>query len=462
MGTQIRPQPGPQSKFLSSSADITVYGGAAGGGKTWGLLMEPVRHKDVPGFGAVVFRRTYPQIMAQGGLWDASAKVYPLAGAVPRVSDCEWRFPSGARVKFAHLQHEKNIFDWQGSEIPLIEFDELTHFTEQQFFYLLSRNRSMCGVRPYVRATCNPDADSWVAELLAWWIDQETGQPVADRAGVLRWFVRINDRLEWADSRGELEARYPDIPPKSVSFVPAKLSDNQALMAADPGYLANLLALPMVDRERLLGGNWKIKPAAGLIFNRAWFKVVEASPVEASRCRYWDKAGTAEGGDWTAGVKMARDFNGIYYVEHVVRGQWSSMHRNQVMQETARQDGPSCCQKVEQEGGSGGKESAEISVRELAGYDVRAERVTGDKLTRARPFSAQAEAGNVRIVSGEWNAVYLDELHAFPTGKHDDQVDGSSGAFNHLALGSAQPWDTTVPDNLKGPLADAPEGVFLS
>ncbi|MFS6779604.1 terminase large subunit domain-containing protein, partial [Staphylococcus aureus] len=128
-----------------------------------------------------------------------------------------------------------------------------------------SRNRSTCGVRPYVRATTNPDADSWVAEFISWWIDQKTGYAIPERSGVLRWFVRIGDNIIWADHPEELEmytmpgpgGEEVPIPAKSVTFISSKLTDNKILMAADPGYMANLMSLPLVERERLLGGNWK-------------------------------------------------------------------------------------------------------------------------------------------------------------------------------------------------------------
>jgi len=420
--------------FLQSPADIAIYGGGAGGGKSYSLLLEPLYHKDNPNFSAVFFRRTSPQITLPGGLWDQSTKIYPQTGAVPTVGNLRWKFPSGSTVRFSHLQHDKNIFDFQGSELPLIIFDELTHFSADQFWYLLSRNRSMCGVKPYVRASCNPDADSWVAKLLSWWIDTDGGLPINDRAGKLRWFVRVNDRLEWADSKKELAEKYPSIPAKSLTFIPAKLTDNPALLAADPGYLANLLVLPMVERERLLGGNWKIRPAAGLVFNRAWFQIVPVAPSYARRrVRAWDKASTPGAGDWTCGVLISVGDDGIYWIESVIRGQWSAAERNRIIQQTAQMDGPETEIWIEQEGGSGGKESAEISVRELVGFSVHTDRVTGDKLTRARPFAAQCEAGNVRIVAGEWNDAYLDELHGFPERKSDDQVDASSLGFNKLA-----------------------------
>jgi len=281
----IRPQEGPQTTFLASPADIAIYGGAAGGGKTWALLMEPLRHVSNKDFGAVFFRRSTVQVRNEGGLWDESAKVYPLLSAEPREHVLDWRFPSGATVAFAHLEHDKTVLNWQGAQIPLICFDELTHFSPSQFWYMVSRNRSTCGVRPYIRATCNPDADSWVAGFIAWWIDQATGLPIPERAGKLRWFVRINDELKWADAPAELE-QYRDangqpIPPKSATFIPARLTDNTALMAADPGYLANLMALPTVERERLLGGNWKIRNTQALVFTN-WTVQEFETPANAT------------------------------------------------------------------------------------------------------------------------------------------------------------------------------------
>jgi hypothetical protein len=273
----VGPQPGPQEQFLATPADIAIYGGAAGGGKSWALLLEPLRHKHNPNFGAVIFRRTSVQIRNEGALWDESRKLYPNAGGVPHAGDLWWGFPSGASVAFAHLQHEDTVLDWQGSQIPLICFDELTHFEQSQFWYLVSRNRTTCGVRPYIRATCNPDVDSWVAELIAWWIDQDTGYPIPERAGVLRWFVRVGDDIKWgdapADLAGWLDPTGKPIPPKSLTFVPSKLTDNRILMDADPGYVASLMALPLVERERLLGGNWKIRWQGNALYTMDCFLV---------------------------------------------------------------------------------------------------------------------------------------------------------------------------------------------
>jgi hypothetical protein len=246
----------PSKTYLAGRSFIPTH-------NSWALLMEPLKHLDNPHFGAVIFRRTSVQIRNEGGLWDESKKIYPLRNGSPREHDLWWGFPSGASITFAHLEHDKTVLDWHGSQVPLLLFDELTHLTSYQFWYMLSRNRSMSGVKPYVRATCNPDADSWVADLIGWWIDQDTGYPIPERDGLVRWFVRVGNELKWADNREDLaEYTLPSgepIPPKSLTFIAARLSDNPALMKANPEYEANLLALNSVERERLLMGNWKIR-----------------------------------------------------------------------------------------------------------------------------------------------------------------------------------------------------------
>lgn len=440
---RIEAQVGPQRTFQRTPADIAIYGGAAGGGKSFALLMEPLRHIGVSDFGCVIFRRTNVQVKNEGGLWDESMKLYPHAQAKPITHELWWKFPKGTSVAFAHLEYDKTVLDWQGSQIPLIEFDELTHFSEYQFFYMLSRNRSTCGVRPYVRASCNPDPDSWVARFISWWIDQETGYAIPERSGVLRWFVRIGDQIVWADEPEELLGYTnpidgESIPPKSVTFVPSKLSDNKALMAADPGYVANLMALDTVERARLMDGNWKVRKAGGM-FKREWFEIVDAIPSGAARIRSWDFASTeaklkGKPPDWTAGVKLARPSNGVFYVENVSRAQEASHDVETRVLNTASQDGTSCRVTIPKDPAQAGTYQADTYIKKLAGYDVAAIPPTGDKETRARPAAAQAAAGNLKLLRGDWNQAFIDELCAFPNGANDDQVDGLSDALNDLAL----------------------------
>ena len=447
--TTIKPQPGKQTDFLASSADIAIYGGGAGGGKTWGLLMEPLRHIGNPQFGAVFFRRSTVQIRNEGGLWDESAILYPQLGADPKEHELWWKFPSGAAVSFAHLEHDKTRFNYQGAQIPLICFDELTHFTPTQFWYMVSRNRSMCGVRPYIRATCNPDADSWVAGLISWWINQETGLPIPERSGLIRWFVRVGEDLKWADSREEL-AQYlmPDgtpIPPKSLTFIPALLSDNLALMAADPGYMASLLALPLVERERLLGGNWKIRPAAGLYFQRSWCRVVDAVPAGTVFGVGYDLAATpptAENPDpdATSRTKIGRTPDGRYIVAHNNRVRETPAGVERFILNNASQDGKLVTISLPQDPGQAGKSQVKALTLMLSGYTVRSSTETGDKITRFGPFSAQAEAGNVDVLRGDWNEAWFSALEGFPVAKHDDDADSTSRAFSVVALEVKAGW----------------------
>lgn len=233
--------------------------------------MEPLRHKDVKGFGSVIFRRTSPQIKNEGGLWDTSMDIFTHVGARPVESAMEWNFNENVKLKFSHLEYEKNVHDWQGSQIPLIGFDELCHFSKKMFFYMLSRNRSVCGVRPYVRATCNPDPDSWVAEFISWWIDQETGFPIPERSGVLRYFVVDGDGYIWGDTREEVIDKAwhilkevveksgidPNVFVKSVTFIGGDIYGNKELLKSDPSYLGNLLAQDKDTQSALLHGNWK-------------------------------------------------------------------------------------------------------------------------------------------------------------------------------------------------------------
>jgi len=443
--TEIRPQP-KQIQFLSTSADVAFYGGSAGGGKSWSLLMEPLRHIANGRFGAVIFRRTYPQVTNEGGLWDQSTRLYPYAGAKPKQGDLTWVFPSGAKFKFAHLQHETSVLDWQGSEIPYMGFDELTHFTEKQFFYMLSRNRSTCGIRPYVRAGMNPDADSWVSKFIEWWID-DNGFAISERGGVIRWFIRHDGVIRWGDTPEELKQQYgDDVLPKSFTFVPATIHDNQQLLRVDPGYLANLQALSLVERQRLLDGNWKVRPEAGKVFNRDWFEIVDAHqiPKDGVECRSFDFAASVkelEGDDpdYTADVKI-RKFNNTYYIMDCRQVRKAPADIDNLVKQTVKNDVALIHNtpirymvRWEIEPGSAGlRENWRLSTL-LDGYDCGGVRPTGDKLTRAKPLAAQAEVGNVKLLRGAWNEEFLTHMHHQPDWTHDDIMDAASGAYNELS-----------------------------
>jgi predicted phage terminase large subunit-like protein len=178
-------------------------------------------------------------------------------------------------------------------------------------------------------------------------------------------------------------------------------------------------------------------PAGGGLFHRAWFTIVDGGAADrvVRRCRFWDCAATEGGGDWTVGVLLGETAATQYYVEDVVRGQWSASDVDRIMRQTAERDGPRVRIREEQEPGSAGKAVVTAHLRLLTGFDYKGVPAAGEKTTRWRPLAAQAEPGHVFVVRGAWNAEWLDELTMAPFGKHDDQVDATAGAFSELALG---------------------------
>lgn len=453
MARIVKPQPGPQTAFMATPANVCIYGGAAGGGKSYGLLMSALRYKNVPGFGCTIFRRNFNQIFSQGGLWDESMKIYQgIRGADPKFARGQWWFRNAegdivSKVTFAHIERDEDVHKWQGSQICEIGFDELTHFSEKTFFYMLSRNRSTCGVEPFIRATCNPDADSWVAKFIDWWIDPDTGYPIPERSGKLRWFIRRDEILYWANTKQELwkqfDLKTPEekAEPRSVTFIMSKLEDNQELLKVNPGYMANLKAMSVIERERLLHGNWKIKAAAGLFFKRSqvgdYLSFVPDDVIEWVRC--WDLAATekTENGDpaFTAGVLMGKRKNGRYIVADVVNKQMSAADVRQTIKHTAQQDIAKYKRvkiRLPKDPGQAGKEQAESYIKFLAGFNVVTIAETGSKEARAEPMAAQWQAGNFDILTGPWNEEYLQQLENFPDSKFKDMVDASANAFTEL------------------------------
>src|SRR5690606_17216994 len=439
MGTvrRIKPQEGPQTQFFKTNADLVIYGGSAGGGKTYALLMEALWHHDVQGYNAVIFRKNANQVRNPGGLWDNSCELFYDFGGYARETVLEWSFDSGAIIKFAHLDTEKDKYSWQGSQICFIGFDELTHFSWGQFVYMLSRNRSICGIRPYIRATTNPDPDSWVRNFVDWWIDSKTGYAIKERSGVIRWFIVQGDETIWADSKEELQERFEGCLPKSVSFIASNIFDNQILLDKNPEYLANLKALPKFEREQLLNGNWNIRPTSGMLFQRGHFEVVNAVPKNTKKVRYWDRAATKKtetnDPDYTVGLKLEQDSNGLLYITDIIRIQDTPLIVQKTIRNTATQDGLNVRIGIEQDPGQAGVSEADYLVRHLSGFPVKTYKATKDKITRSLPISSQCEAGNVKVIKASWNEDFFKELENFPESSHDDIVDALSGAFLMLS-----------------------------
>lgn len=356
----------------------------------------------------------------------------------------KWEFGSKrpAKVQFSGIELEKDLEDYKGSQVPLIIFDELTGFTSKMFWYLLSRNRSGTGVNPYIRATCNPISEGWVRELVDWWINPDTGFPIEERCGVIRWFVRRGEDIHWYDSKEEAEKIWgEDAMPKSFTFVNATVKDNKKI---DPAYEANLKALTRVEREALYLGSWNVKANAGTYFQKVWCEFVEPGdvPPAKSEMRAWDTASTEPSEvnpdpDYTAGVKMRLGTDGYYYIMHCVRDRKRPDGVKKMMRKHAENDGLKCVAGIPMDAGGAGVAVFQDHAKNLAGFKFKKCKTTKSKLERFEPFSAAAEAGLVKIVKGSWNDEYIRELENFVgDGKgHDDMVDATSDCFNNLSGG---------------------------
>lgn len=369
--------------------------------------MAALQHVDRSGYAALILRRTYKDLALSGAIMDR-AKEWLIAQRVHwNENDKVFTFPSGATLTFGYLDTEQDKYRYQGAEFQFIGFDELTQFTEAQYSYLLSRLRrtvTLGDVPLRMRSAGNPGGigNDWV------------------------------------------KARFIDSGPERP-FIPAKLEDNPHLDQA--AYRASLAGLDDVTRAQLEHGDWNVAPA-GDLFSRDWFRLQTDPYTPELRIRAWDLAATSGAGDWTVGVRMAKTEAGTFIVEDVVRGQWDVGTRDQRILHTAQRDGHDVTVVLEEEGGSSGKSQTLSLTRLLAGYTVQGERPTGPKDVRARPFASQVQVANARYLPGGWNSVWINELVAFPTGAHDDQVDATSAAFNALASSAVAPfaWKTQDPE----------------
>jgi len=393
-----------QKVFLRTYSIEALYGGAAGGGKSSALLMAALQYVDVPGYSAILFRRTFADLSLPGALMDRFRTWADMH------DDIHWNnnsfiatFPSGARVTFGYLNNTGDYLRYKGSEFQFIGMDEVTEIRESDYRYLFSRLR-----RP------------------------ATG-PLASVP--LRMRCASNPAPNWVRQRFIVEGME-----KGRIFVPARLTDNPGIDV--DSYRQALSALDPVERRRLEEGDWW-STTLGSMFDRTLVVIVDNDelPVTTSSARvvrFWDLAATEPSQsmpdpDWTVGTLMMFD-QGIAHILDVRKKRVKADKVEQFVAQTAHEDGVTVPIRMEQEPGSSGKAVIDQFARYvLPGFDFGAIRSSGDKITRARPFAAALANGNVRAVRGVWLGDWLDELSAFPeSAPHDDQVDSATGAFNYL------------------------------
>lgn len=399
-----------QAAFLLLNCKEAFYGGAAGGGKSDALLMCGLQYVDVRGYSGIIFRKTYADLVKPGALIDR-AKEWLLKWPDVRWSEKEKKFEFFdsnkmliSTLQFGYLENSNDKYNYQGGEYQFIGFDELTHIDASSYRYMFSRLRRLKGVDiPLrVRGASNPPDD-----------DQGT----------------------WVKERFIDEG-----PSKGRVFIPAGMDDNPYLDIEE--YEKSLEELDPVTRARLRDGNWTIL-RKGNMFKRSWFQSVTELPPYRKKCRWWDMAATDEekakrrnrsdDPDYTVGFLLSY-WDGVFYIEDIIRERLSPEKTQTLQQSTARNDGFDVLIREEQEPGSSGITLCDIKARTIfQGYAYEAIKSTGDKTTRAAAASAAAERGQIKYLASCRNIEeFFNEAESFPGGIHDDMVDGLSGSFTTL------------------------------
>ena len=427
----LKPQPGPQEQYLASRAFFTLFGGARGGGKTFGAGLDMHRHVTVPRYRGCVIRRLYPDMRALGGVWETMSEMSRALGARVRESPLDARWPNGAVLTFRNLQYDADIERLRSSQFDRVHLEECDELTEAMFWGLIQCMRAgPAGLKPRMRANCNPvvSRDHWLAKFVEPYLTQD-GYPNPAMSGVVRWFKRDDDNgIAWTTE--------DDPDGMSFTFIPSTLRDNVALTERDPAYERNLRNLTSWERERMLGGKWFSAPVGGML-NRGMFKVLDARPVGVRWVRYWDHAATEPTAkrpepDWTVGSLVGIK-DGVLIIADQVAFREGPARKREYMRNTADADGAEIEIVLEQEPGSAGIETfADYQTRVLEGYTVYPDRVSANKHERANPWLAWLQSGNVAVVRGAWNARLMDWIEQYPGGKMDG-IDSISGGFARLS-----------------------------
>ncbi len=403
-----------------------LFGGAAGGGKSEGILSAAGQYVDVPNYSALIFRRTFRDLALPGALMSRSKQWWNATDARYDSQNYKWTFPSGATLQFGYMEHEGDWLRYQSSEFQFIGFDELTQFPEEAYLYMFSRLRRLRGsnVPIRMRGATNPGGPGH----------------------------------QWVKKRWNLPSgRTHD---KNRVFVPSRLEDNPHLDQVI--YEKSMEQLSQVTFAQLRQGDWDAQAFGGKM-DPAWFQVIDRSDVPdpvywERQVRHWDLASTRKteensDPDWTAGGRVVRisrlptrtlerlkDLGSeippppYWVILHVARTRDDAGGVEEFVSAHANSDGRAIPVSIEQERGSSGKLLIESYKRHvLPGFRVFRLWASGDKETRARPLAARAREGRVFIVDGPWVEPFLDEVGLFGTKDvHDDQIDAVSGAFEQL------------------------------
>lgn len=387
-----------QAVFLQLPQIESLYGGAAGGGKSDALFMAALQYVHKPGYNALLVRKTFQQLSKPEALIPRSHEWLANTDASWNGTEKKWTFPTGSTLSFGYLKSDLDKYNYQGAAFQFIGFDEVVDFPEDDYRFLFGRLRRLedSDIPLRMRSACNP----------------------------------IGPGMQW------VKRRFVDYKGPDRSFVSASLYDNPHL--DKEAYERALAQLPPAVARALRDGVWDLS-GTGEVFNKENFHV--ARHVEGrivAMVRFWDLAGTEENPnntdpDWTSGTLMALTEDGRLWILDVALCRRNPAGVEKLVKHCAELDGKRVPVRFEMEPGQSGKSQVSYYARHvLLGWDVDGIRPSGDKVVRAAPLSAQVRQGNVYLVRGDWNGDLLDQAHAFPNVDHDDIVDSMTGAFNFL------------------------------
>lgn len=447
-----------QFDFMWSDTDITVFGGAAGSGKSYVGICRFLRFIEEPEYIGYIIRKTASSLRT--GAFETAKKIFKAACPEVKVNQNEmsFRFPSGCRIYMKGMDGQQGFDFFQGQEISGAMIDEATHLSAEEVSWILTRLRTNSSAKPTAWLTLNPDPNSFMLDWVEWYLHPKKtyitedngitfdigGRPDQEKNGTIRWFYVINGLYVWDTDRDRLVEKYKDSVeeeqlPMSFRFIGATYKDNPMI---DRKYVSDLLNKSRIEKERLVMGNWLVRPEGSGLWSNDWCKKIKTFPHNedpddeiVKRVRCWDLAYTEphEGNldpDYTVGVLMAQTKKGYYIVEHVVRAQLKVGKLYRYIADVALKDCDmyGVIPQILPEDPASGKATFAFAREYLMSSGVPAvSKVSGsnqrNKVERFKNFAAASENGAVYIMESDWNDVYFTELEAFDgtrNVRHDD------------------------------------------
>jgi len=474
---ELKAQPGPQSQFMEikDNVPLVFYGGSAGGGKSWSLLVHALQFVDCPRFYGVFFRKTVKQL--ERTLWKEAKKIYGpflryqsgtkkgkfIGPAAIKEKDKLIIFPSGAMIEFSYLDADTTTEEnWQGAELTAAYFDEFTHFSEFSFNYVRTRMRSDSKYDSFIRCSLNPHPVHFVRKYVDLFIDESTGMADKELAGKSAYFIFDHGELKTSFDKESLLEQYPNKDPREYSFIPSSLADNKKMLEHNKDYASNLEANDPANAAMLLSGNWNYLPAANGVWERSTVQVADKIPMGCSYYRSYDKAASKpakEGGDskqldpdYTCSLLFAKDSDGFIYVagnyrrdqegKQIARYREKPGPRDKFIEKQAFYDGEDVRVILPKDPGQAGMSEFQESAKKLqqCGFVVIQDPSPSNKSKQLRfePFAAACYTGNIYWVKSSFDPAVWDymmlELENFNplnknNGFHDDLVDCCSTGY---------------------------------